>query len=50
MLIASYAATAIAFLVIGYAIRSRRDAKVRREIARVGEMVIAEMKQPEGTS
>jgi hypothetical protein len=43
LILASYAATAIAFLLIGYAIGRRRDAKVRNEISRVGAMVIAEM-------
>jgi hypothetical protein len=44
ILAASYAATAIAFLVIGIAIGRKRDAKVRNEIARVGDMVRAEMR------
>jgi hypothetical protein len=33
LILASYAATAIAFLVIGYAIGRKRDAKVESEIA-----------------
>ncbi len=45
---ASYALTALAFLLIGIAIGRRRDAKLRNEIARFGAMLVEAMSTNKG--